>query len=140
MLKFSANHLFLLSRTDYASCAVLVMLDNDTKRVYRLFDFTKRLRLLSRLCLQRGWQSEQREHTLAGDVGQAGHPTSVSLQHSSLLQTAREGRTCVNPAALSEPDFKVVRPFCRRRPAHQCPLPTKPVHKPAAKPVRSPPF
>ena len=45
MFNFSANHLFLLSRTEYASCAVLVMLDHDTRRVYRLFDFTKRLRL-----------------------------------------------------------------------------------------------
>ena len=26
-------------------CAVLVMLDHETRRVYRLFDFTKRLRL-----------------------------------------------------------------------------------------------
>jgi len=45
MFNFSANHLFLLSRTEYASCAVLLMLDHDTRRVYRLFDFTKRLRL-----------------------------------------------------------------------------------------------
>ena len=45
MFNFSANHLFLLSRTEYPSCAVLVMLDYDTRRVYRLFDFTKRLRL-----------------------------------------------------------------------------------------------
>jgi hypothetical protein len=45
MFNFSANHLLLLSRTEYASCAVLVMLDHDTRRVYRLFDFTKRLRL-----------------------------------------------------------------------------------------------
>jgi hypothetical protein len=45
MFNFSANHLFLLSRTEYASCAVLVMLDHDTRRVYRLLDFTKRLRL-----------------------------------------------------------------------------------------------
>ena len=45
MFNFSANHLFLISRTEYASCAVLVMLDYDTRRVYRLFDFTKRLRL-----------------------------------------------------------------------------------------------
>jgi len=45
MFNFSANHLFLLSRTEYASCAVLVMLDRDTQRVYRLLDFTKRLRL-----------------------------------------------------------------------------------------------
>lgn len=47
MFNFSANHLFLISRTEYASCAVLVMLDHDTRRVYRLFDFTKRLRLTS---------------------------------------------------------------------------------------------
>jgi len=46
MFNFSANHLFLLSRTEYPSCAVFVMLDRDTQRVYRLFDFTKRLRLM----------------------------------------------------------------------------------------------
>jgi hypothetical protein len=45
MFNFSANHLFLISRMEYPSCAVLVMLDRDTRRVYRLFDFTKRLRL-----------------------------------------------------------------------------------------------
>jgi hypothetical protein len=45
MFNFSANHLLFLSRTEYASCAVLVMLDRDTQRVYRLFDFTKRFRL-----------------------------------------------------------------------------------------------
>jgi hypothetical protein len=47
MFNFSANHLFLLSRTEYPSCAVFVMLDRDTQRVYRLFDFTKRLRLMA---------------------------------------------------------------------------------------------
>jgi len=45
MFNFSANHLFRISRTEYPSCAVLVMLHHDTRRVYRLFDFTKRLRL-----------------------------------------------------------------------------------------------
>ena len=44
MFNFSANHLFLISRTEYRSCALLLMLDQDTRRVYRLFDFTKRLR------------------------------------------------------------------------------------------------
>ena len=47
MFNFSANHLFLISRMEYASCAVFLMLDRDTQRVYRLFDFTKRLRLTS---------------------------------------------------------------------------------------------
>ena len=45
MFNFSANHLFLLSRFEYTSCAVFVMLDRDTQRVYRLYDFTKRIRL-----------------------------------------------------------------------------------------------
>jgi hypothetical protein len=45
MFNFSANHLFLISGTEYSSCAVFVMLDRDTQRVYRLFDFIKRLRL-----------------------------------------------------------------------------------------------
>ena len=44
MFNFSANHLFLLSRIEYCSCALLLMLDADTRRVHRLFDFTKRLR------------------------------------------------------------------------------------------------
>ena len=44
MFNFSANHLFLISRTEYRSCALLLMLDHDTRRLYRLFDFTKRLR------------------------------------------------------------------------------------------------
>jgi hypothetical protein len=41
MFNFSANHLFLLSRTEYPSCAVFLLQDRDMKRVYRLFDFTK---------------------------------------------------------------------------------------------------
>jgi hypothetical protein len=41
MFNFSANHLFLLSRKEYRSCAVLLLLDGDTQRVYRLHDFSK---------------------------------------------------------------------------------------------------
>ena len=41
MFNFSANHLLLLSRTEYRSCAVLVMRDDSTRRVYRLHDFSK---------------------------------------------------------------------------------------------------
>ena len=43
MFNFSANHLFLLLRTEYRSCAVFLMQDRDTQRVYRLYDFTKAL-------------------------------------------------------------------------------------------------
>ena len=45
MFNFSANHLLLLSRTEYPSYAVLLMRDRDTQRVYRLYDFTKALLL-----------------------------------------------------------------------------------------------
>jgi hypothetical protein len=41
MFNFSANHLLLLSRTDYPSYAVFLLQDLDTQRVYRLYDFTK---------------------------------------------------------------------------------------------------
>jgi len=41
MFNFSANHLFLLSRTEYPSYAVFLLQDRDTQRVYRLYDFTK---------------------------------------------------------------------------------------------------
>jgi hypothetical protein len=43
MFNFSANHLFLLSRTAYPNCAVFLLRDRDTQRVYRLYDFTKAL-------------------------------------------------------------------------------------------------
>ena len=41
MFNFSANHLLLLSRTEYRACAVLLMRDDSTRRVYRLHDFSK---------------------------------------------------------------------------------------------------
>ncbi|MGA2329398.1 MAG: hypothetical protein ABSH05_24320 [Bryobacteraceae bacterium] len=43
MFNFSANHLFLLSRTERPACMVFWMRDRDTQRVYRLYDFTKAL-------------------------------------------------------------------------------------------------
>ncbi len=41
MFNFSANHLYLLSRTEYPSYAVFLFEDRDTLRVYRIYDFTK---------------------------------------------------------------------------------------------------
>ena len=41
MFNFSANHLFLLTRTEYPRYAVFLLQDRDTQRVYRLHDFTK---------------------------------------------------------------------------------------------------
>ena len=45
MFHFSANHLLLLSRRECRSCAVFLMQDHSTHRVYRLYDFTKSLAL-----------------------------------------------------------------------------------------------
>ena len=41
MFNFSANHLILLSRTECARCVVFLMKDDSTRRLYRLYDFTK---------------------------------------------------------------------------------------------------
>ena len=41
MFNFSANHLVLLSRTECRRCVVFLMQDDSTRRVYRLYDFTK---------------------------------------------------------------------------------------------------
>ena len=41
MFNFSANHLILLSRTECERCVVFIMQDDSTRRVYRLYDFTK---------------------------------------------------------------------------------------------------
>jgi hypothetical protein len=41
MFNFSANNLTLHSRMECRSCNVFVMKDHHTKRVYRLYDFTK---------------------------------------------------------------------------------------------------
>jgi len=45
MFNFSANHLFLLSRTEYPSHVVFLLQDRDTQRVYRLYDFSKAQRM-----------------------------------------------------------------------------------------------
>jgi hypothetical protein len=47
MFNFSANNLTLLSRMECASCFVFVMKDRHTKRVYRLYDFSKSQRIAS---------------------------------------------------------------------------------------------
>ncbi len=47
MFNFSANHLLLLSRKEYRSCVVFLMKDDSTRRVYRLYDFSKSLVITS---------------------------------------------------------------------------------------------
>ena len=45
MFNFSANHLSLISRTEYRSVVVFRMRDHHTQRVYRLYDFTQSLQI-----------------------------------------------------------------------------------------------
>lgn len=41
MFNSSANHLVLISRTEYSSDGVFLMRDHDTQPVYQLYDFFK---------------------------------------------------------------------------------------------------
>ena len=43
MFNFSANNLLLHSRYDCKSCTVFIMQDRLSKRLYRLYDFSKSL-------------------------------------------------------------------------------------------------
>jgi len=83
MFNFSANHLFLLSRTEYRSCAVFTLLDRDTQRVYRLFDFTKRLRLMP-----------NRPYCVAGKVNSAG---TLYLVIESVKPDTKHDRLSTSP-------------------------------------------
>src|SRR5207245_10875155 len=41
MFNFGATRLLLFARPDYRPCVVFLMQDDSTRRVYRLYDFTK---------------------------------------------------------------------------------------------------
>jgi hypothetical protein len=47
MFNFSANNLVMLSRRDCKFGVVFVMMDRDTQRTYRLYDFSKSQQILS---------------------------------------------------------------------------------------------
>ena len=83
MFNFSANHLFLLSRTEYRKCAVFLLRDLDTQRVYRLYDFTKALLLRPGSGLLGSRQGQQRRQTLPRDrIGPARHQALAAFQCS----------------------------------------------------------
>ena len=83
MFNFSANHLFLLSRTEYRSCAVFLMQDRDTQRVYRLYDFTKALLIPPDVAYCVAGKVNSADKTLPGDrIGPAGHQARPVFQCS----------------------------------------------------------
>jgi hypothetical protein len=87
MFNFSANHLFLLSRTEYRSCAVFLMQDRDTQRVYRLYDFTKALLIPPDMA-----------HCIAGKVNSAGR---LHLVIESVRPDTKHAR-CANAPAHAD--------------------------------------
>jgi hypothetical protein len=83
MFNFSANHLLLLSRTEYRSCAVFLMQDHSTRRVYRLYDFTKAhvITLDSFYCVSGKVNSADKLYLVLESVKRdTKHPRSSSVQ------------------------------------------------------------
>ena len=73
MFNFSANHLFLLSRTEYRTCAVFFMLDRLTRAGIPAMTSPNPYTSV-RPILLRGGKGQQRGQTLPGGrIGQAGH-------------------------------------------------------------------
>ncbi len=85
MFNFSANHLLLLSRTEYRSCAVFLMQDHSTRRVYRLYDFTKSL--------------EMTPHTYYCVSGKVNSADKLYLVIESVKRDAKHSRPSTAPAA-----------------------------------------
>ena len=79
MFNFSANHLLLLSRTEYPSYAVFLLRDLDTQRVYRLYDFTKAQLIRPNVA-----------HCVAGKVNSAGQ---LYLVIESVRPDTKHGRS-----------------------------------------------
>jgi len=74
MFNFSANHLLLLSRTEYPSYAVFLLQDLDTQRVYRLYDFTKAQLVMPNVAYCVAGKVNSAGQTLPGDrIGPARH-------------------------------------------------------------------
>ena len=83
MFNFSANHLVLLSRTEYRTYAVFLLRDLDTQRVYRLYDFTKAQLIRPNVV-----------YCVAGKVNSAG---KLYLVIESVRPDTRHGRSSTVP-------------------------------------------
>jgi hypothetical protein len=98
MFNFSANHLFLLSRTEHSSCAVFLLRDGGTKRVYRLYDFTKAQQLQPNVayCIAGKVNSADKLYLVIESVRRTPNMPDAPLLLP--LLTAQEGRLCAKPA------------------------------------------
>lgn len=86
MFNFSANHLFLILRTEHSSCNVFLMQDRDTKRVYRLHDFSKRWLIRPGVA-----------YCVAGKVNSADR---LYLVVESVREDTKHGRGSIAPALV----------------------------------------
>jgi hypothetical protein len=82
MFNFSANHLLLLSRTEYPSCVVYLLRDLDTQRVYRLHDFTKALLIRPDVAYCVAGKVNSRQTLPRDRIGPAGHQAHATLHGS----------------------------------------------------------
>ena len=94
MFNFSANHLVLLSRTEYPSCAVFLLRDLDTQRVYRLHDFTKTQLI-----------RPDAAYCVAGNVNSAG---KLYLVIESVRPDTRHGRSSTVPVPADGAGGRVI--------------------------------
>jgi hypothetical protein len=101
MFNFSANYLFLLSRTEYRSCAVFLMQDHGTQRVYRLYDFTKAQLI-----------SPDQAYCIAGKVNSA---DKLYLVIESVRPDTKHARCSIAPALLHLLTAREGRLSSRRR-------------------------
>lgn len=94
MFNFSANHLLLLSRMEYRTCAVLLMRDDSTPRVYRLHDFTKSQRPLraNTIVFLRRSTAPTNSTWLLSPSSQT--PSMADIPQLLLTLTARESGLC----------------------------------------------
>jgi hypothetical protein len=80
MFNFSANHLLLLSRMEYRGCVVFLMQGHSTRRVCRLYDFTKSHEITS-----------DHYYCLSGKVNSA---DKLYLVIESVKRDAKHSRSC----------------------------------------------
>ena len=80
-----------ISRTEYRSCAVFLMQDRDTQRVYRLYDFTKAQLIPpdQAYCIAGKVNSAGRLYLVIESVRQDANTRSAPML--LLMLTAREG-------------------------------------------------
>jgi hypothetical protein len=109
MFNFSANHLLLLSRMEYRNCVVFLMKDDSTRRVYRLYDFTKPQIITSDhyYCVSGKVNSADKLYLAIESVRRSAHELTIdgdrqlTRTRDCLFPTAADAFVC--PAIASQP-------------------------------------